>query len=131
MTVAGWVQLVVLIVLIVAGTRVLGPYLAAVFTMPGDRVADEPTTEEAGHESAEQEVADQLAAEADGGGGVATAVRVDAPAAGAAPPPRPHAPGDRVFGPIERLVYRICGIDERREQRWSTYALSLLAFSLV
>jgi K+-transporting ATPase ATPase A chain len=28
-------------------------------------------------------------------------------------------------------VYRLCGIDERREQRWSTYALSLLAFSFV
>ncbi len=132
MTTAGWVQLVVLIVLIIAGTRVLGPYLAAVFTMPGDRaVEDEPSTEGAEHESAAREVADELAAEADGGGGVATAVRVDAPSAGAAPPARPHAPGDRVFGPIERLVYRLCGIDERREQRWSTYALSLLAFSLV
>ena len=25
-----------------------------------------------------------------------------------------RAPGDRVFGPIERLIYRICGIDPRR-----------------
>jgi K+-transporting ATPase ATPase A chain len=41
------------------------------------------------------------------------------------------APGDRVFGPVERLVYRVCGIDERREQRWNVYALSLLAFSAV
>jgi K+-transporting ATPase ATPase A chain len=41
------------------------------------------------------------------------------------------APGDRVFAPVERLVYRVCGVDERREQRWNVYALSLLAFSAV
>ncbi len=38
--------------------------------------------------------------------------------------------GDKVFGPIERVIYRLCGIDENREQRWNIYALSLLAFSL-
>jgi potassium-transporting ATPase potassium-binding subunit len=41
------------------------------------------------------------------------------------------APGDRWFGPIERRVYRVLGVDERREQRWNVYAVSLLAFSLV
>ncbi len=41
------------------------------------------------------------------------------------------APGDKVFGPIERVIYRLCGIDPDREQRWSVYALSLLAFSAV
>jgi K+-transporting ATPase ATPase A chain len=40
------------------------------------------------------------------------------------------APGDRVFLPVERFMYRVCGIDPEQEQRWSTYALSLLAFSL-
>lgn len=39
--------------------------------------------------------------------------------------------GDRVFRPVERAIYRACGIDETREQRWSTYALSLLAFSMM
>lgn len=38
---------------------------------------------------------------------------------------------DRVFGPVEGVIYRVCGIDERREQRWNIYALSVLAFSLV
>ncbi len=42
-----------------------------------------------------------------------------------------HGRADRLFGPIERAVYRACGIDENREQRWSTYAASLLAFSAV
>ena len=32
-----------------------------------------------------------------------------------------RAPGDRVFGPIERLIYRICGIDRNGEQRWKSY----------
>lgn len=41
------------------------------------------------------------------------------------------APGDRVFQPIERFVYRACGIDENREQRWNLYVLSVLAFSLI
>ena len=41
------------------------------------------------------------------------------------------APGDRVFLPIERFVYRIVGVDERKEQRWNVYAVSLLAFSIL
>jgi K+-transporting ATPase ATPase A chain len=40
------------------------------------------------------------------------------------------APGDRVFLPVERGIYRICGIDPEGEQRWTSYAMSLLAFSL-
>ena len=42
----------------------------------------------------------------------------------------PRAPGDRIFGPLERLIYRICRIDPSSEQRWTTYAYSLLGFSL-
>jgi K+-transporting ATPase ATPase A chain len=41
------------------------------------------------------------------------------------------APGDRVFGPVERLIYRSTGVDPAGEQRWTTYAYSLLAFSAV
>ena len=82
MTAASWLQLAALIAFIVVGTRVLGPYLAGVFT-----VTDEP------------------------------------------PAKRPF--GDRVFGPVERLIYRLTGVDETREQRWNVYALSLLAFSLL
>src|SRR5262245_49287906 len=41
------------------------------------------------------------------------------------------APGDRVFHPVERAIYRVCRIDEHGEQRWQTYATSLLAFSFV
>jgi K+-transporting ATPase ATPase A chain len=41
------------------------------------------------------------------------------------------APGDRVFGPVERAIFRVCGVDPEVEQRWSGYAVSALAFSLV
>jgi potassium-transporting ATPase potassium-binding subunit len=41
------------------------------------------------------------------------------------------APGDRVFLAMERGVYRLVGVDPRSEQRWTGYALSFLAFSLV
>ena len=40
-------------------------------------------------------------------------------------------PGDRVFLPVERLLYRAGRIDPEREQPWTVYALSLLAFSAV
>jgi K+-transporting ATPase ATPase A chain len=76
MTAATWLQLAVLLGIVLAGTRLLGPYLAHVYDGSPSRA-------------------------------------------------------DRVFGPVERLVYRTCGIDEEREQRWSAYALSVLAFSLV
>ena len=36
-----------------------------------------------------------------------------------------------VLRPLERLVYRLCGIREDDEQRWTQYAASLLAFSLI
>ncbi len=39
------------------------------------------------------------------------------------------ARGDTVFLPVERTVYRILGVDPAREQPWTIYALSLLAFS--
>jgi potassium-transporting ATPase potassium-binding subunit len=44
--------------------------------------------------------------------------------------------GERTFlhpllRPLERLVYRLCGIREDAEQRWTQYAGSILAFSLV
>ncbi len=41
------------------------------------------------------------------------------------------APGDRVFLPVERLTYRLTGVNPEGEQRWTVYAVSLLAFSMV
>ena len=41
------------------------------------------------------------------------------------------APGDRVFLPVERAVFRVVGVDPDREQRWTGYTMSLLAFSVV
>jgi K+-transporting ATPase ATPase A chain len=35
------------------------------------------------------------------------------------------------LAPFERGIYRVCGIDEKREQHWSAYALALLAFHLL
>jgi K+-transporting ATPase ATPase A chain len=39
-------------------------------------------------------------------------------------------PLPRFFGPIERALYRACGVDARREQTWVEYSFALLAFSL-
>jgi len=32
---------------------------------------------------------------------------------------------DNVFGPLERLLYRLCGVDAGREMDWKTYALAM------
>ena len=40
------------------------------------------------------------------------------------------APGDRIFLPIERRLYRFARVDPEREQPWRVYAVSLLAFSV-
>ena len=42
--------------------------------------------------------------------------------------------GDRTFldfllRPVERFIYRLCGIDEKREMRWTEYAAAMLLFS--
>ena len=36
-----------------------------------------------------------------------------------------------VLQPVERLCYRLAGVDERAEQDWKTYALALLVFTAV
>ncbi len=36
-----------------------------------------------------------------------------------------------VIGPLERGIYRVCGVDPAREQHWTGYAASLLAFNLL
>jgi potassium-transporting ATPase potassium-binding subunit len=41
------------------------------------------------------------------------------------------APADRFFLPIERFVYRVCRIDPDSEQRWRSYIMSLLIYTLV
>jgi K+-transporting ATPase ATPase A chain len=40
-------------------------------------------------------------------------------------------PGDRFLSPVERGIYRLAGVDPAREQPWSVYALSVIAFSAV
>ncbi len=38
---------------------------------------------------------------------------------------------DPLFRPIERLIYRLTGIDESHEMRWTEYGIVMLIFSLV
>jgi potassium-transporting ATPase potassium-binding subunit len=38
---------------------------------------------------------------------------------------------DPVLRPLERLLYRLTGVDENSEMRWTEYAASMLLFSLV
>ncbi len=38
---------------------------------------------------------------------------------------------DRIFRPIERLIYRLTGIDETHEMAWTEYAIVMLLFSLI
>ena len=36
---------------------------------------------------------------------------------------------DRVLGPFERLIYRLCGVRSDEEMNWKTYALAMLLFN--
>jgi potassium-transporting ATPase potassium-binding subunit len=38
---------------------------------------------------------------------------------------------DPVLRPVERLIYRCCGIDDTREMDWKEYAIAMLLFSVV
>ena len=38
---------------------------------------------------------------------------------------------DPALRPLERVIYRLTGVDERHEMRWTEYALAMLAFSVV
>src|ERR1035441_9267342 len=42
---------------------------------------------------------------------------------------REHTFLDPVARPIERLLYRVTGVDEKHEMRWTEYAFSMLLFS--
>ena len=37
---------------------------------------------------------------------------------------------DPVLRPIERLLYRLCGIDEKSEMEWKEYTVAMLLFSV-
>src|SRR6476661_5167428 len=38
---------------------------------------------------------------------------------------------DRALRPVERLLYRLTGVDEHHEMGWTEYALAMLLFSAV
>ena len=38
---------------------------------------------------------------------------------------------DVVCRPIERILYKLCGVDEKEEMKWTTYCLSMLLFSVL
>ena len=38
---------------------------------------------------------------------------------------------DPVMRPVERLVYRLTGVNEAREMRWTEYSVALLAYLIL
>src|SRR5271163_3721905 len=38
---------------------------------------------------------------------------------------------DPLFRPLERVLYRVCGVDESKEMRWTEYGTAMLLFSAV
>ena len=38
---------------------------------------------------------------------------------------------NKTFGPLERLIYRICRVDEHEDQHWSAYTAAMLMFNLI
>jgi potassium-transporting ATPase potassium-binding subunit len=44
---------------------------------------------------------------------------------------RTAAPGDRIFLPVERLVYRVLRVDPQASMTWQAYAVAVLVFGLL
>jgi len=42
-----------------------------------------------------------------------------------------HQPLPRLLGPIERLLYKLCGVDPKVQQDWKQYTLGMLIFSAI
>jgi K+-transporting ATPase ATPase A chain len=40
-------------------------------------------------------------------------------------------PLPRLFGPVERGLYKLCGVDPKQQQDWKRYTLALLLFSVI
>src|SRR5512135_3373730 len=40
-----------------------------------------------------------------------------------------HVLLERVLGPMERLIYRVAGVNAEEEMRWTTYAIAMLVLS--
>ncbi|MGN6506525.1 MAG: potassium-transporting ATPase subunit KdpA, partial [Tepidisphaeraceae bacterium] len=38
---------------------------------------------------------------------------------------------DKILGPVERLIYRLCEVRENDEMGWKAYAASMLVFNLL
>ena len=38
---------------------------------------------------------------------------------------------DRVFGPVERMIYRLAGVTPEKEMTWRTYAFAMLLFNML
>jgi potassium-transporting ATPase potassium-binding subunit len=38
---------------------------------------------------------------------------------------------DRILGPVERLIYRLCGVDPGNEMNWKVYAAAVMLFNLL
>jgi K+-transporting ATPase ATPase A chain len=38
---------------------------------------------------------------------------------------------DPLLRPVERVIYRVCGVDENKEMRWTEYGTTMLVFSAV
>lgn len=38
---------------------------------------------------------------------------------------------NRIFGPVENLLYKICGVNPTREMNWKTYAWALMLFNIL
>ena len=40
-------------------------------------------------------------------------------------------PVPRFFGPVERMLYRLCGVNPKEQQKWTDYTIALLLFSCI
>jgi K+-transporting ATPase ATPase A chain len=106
MSVSGWEQLLFVVAVTAVAAPLLGRYLAATFRGAGAAGTSVSGTSVSGTSVSGTSVS-------------GTSVSGS------------RAPGDRVFLPVERLVYRTLGVDPDSSWTWRAYALAVLALGLV
>jgi len=117
MNLTGWEQLLFVCAVTALLAPLLGRYLAATFSyLPGGRPPVPPDVRTSGPDRKNRDLIRPGRADESSG--------VPASAAG-------RAPGDRIFLPVERLIYRALRVDPESSMTWPVYAIAVLVFGLL
>ncbi|HEY6790622.1 MAG TPA: potassium-transporting ATPase subunit KdpA, partial [Trebonia sp.] len=107
----GWEQILFVCAVTAVLAPLLGRYLAATFRTPGGRAPGDSISKSGTRSGSKSGT--RSGSKSGGPGGTSKS-----------------APGDRVFLPVERLIYRALRVDPDNSMTWQGYAVAVLIFGL-